>query len=865
MISTEEQGGSSSTHSSPKRGISNSSRLQALCCFALVAWAFYLAWHSAHFFPWKFSFLKFFDLGRFAPRPASEWIFHWLTTARHLVVLVVWVVSSFGSGIWALHTIFKVRARSRLEEALYAIGLGFSFWMLLIFLLGVVGAWNRMLFQGIWLCLSGVGIWRTWLEREKLAPGRGWILGSRPKASDLALAAIVGALLLVVCLSANSPEVFFDALEFHLAAPSQWIIRGGMVPMPTNYFSNLPMNVQMLYTGCLMLGDERLCRMLHVVLGFSGGLVVFAIGRRLFGRRSGWWGFGIYLATPLLALSISQCGIDGASTFFALLAFLALLDWFFPPQHSETTTPPASVNRQAALAGWFLGVALGCKNTAAILLFPAYVSGILISLLQRRLRLPTFRSFLITGGIALGLLVPWLIKNTVITGNPIFPMLFRVIPTRYIDAIKMDTQMTGLREFGARTWSNLARLPWDLTFKEPSNNSFVGVVFLCLAPGLLALAWINRRGPPEVQFLLITLFLGGSIWAGLTQITRYLLPVLGILSVLCGSVLAQVDKIRYAGRLLRWSVVLQIGICTGALLNIIGIYQDPAGVALGFEDPTAYFNRKLMNDYTPTAGIVNQLPGVVHILAVGETRAYYFNKPVTAPTVFDTDPFIRNLDQSASGEEAWRRFREQGYTHIFMNYKEAARIRKYEPYTWNEGSLHRLSEIEAHYLLPVWSSSTQALFEIAARPNLQKPEKTGRPLFTFDRDVVRKVNEHMGRSTQAYTAGDLAHAAGELQLCIRLAPEWVPPYLQLGSLNYKLNRGDAALVLFRKANELTTLDPASLNNLGILEMRYGSPQNALAAFRSALAQSPDFEEARRNLNAAEKILKENPESNVNEN
>jgi|GEM_PF-1723263 len=818
----------------------------------LLACAVYVIWRTLQFIPWPPALAGFFDLSRFPGQPLPDLLRHWALTFKHAALVAIWVAAAHGLGRWALDAGFKHVRTSRLEQALYALGLGFNIWMLLTFLLGVAGGLRPVWYWGLWLVLSGLGLWRTWLVRRDLRPGPGWLLGSKPAGSDWALAGVVAGFLGLVYLNANAPELFFDSLVYHLAVPAQWILHGGIFPLPSSFFSNLPMNVEMLYTGGLLLGDERLCRLLHATLSLAGGLVVFAMARRWAGRRAGVWAAGIYLTIPLLALNMCESGVDGGSAFYAILACSALADWFFPAKDAV----PGAAGRRAALAGWFTGAALGCKYVTAFLLVPAYLAAFAVTGVKKLFQAARFRELAIAGVAALAMTAPWFAKSAVFTHNPVYPFLYKVIPSKHIEPAKMQQQMDGFREYGSRTFIQYLRMPWDMSFFLPTSNSFIGVVYAFLIPGILLLAWKSRRGPPILRFMLLTALLAGGLWASQTQIMRYFLPALALIAIPGAWALDHWEQASRAGRMMRWVALVLMTIAGATLIHMMGAYLDPVGVSLGLEHPQDYFKRKLLNNYAAAAETVNRLPGRPKLLFVGETRSYYFKQPVTAATVYDRDPFIHTLENAASAEAAWNQLKAQGYTHIFINYQEAARVRGYEPYQWHAGSLGRLREFQARYLVKTAEFGQQALFALAEKPDLAQPVKAGRPLFTYEAAVINRVNEHLLRNFQAVQASNLNQSEAELQACIELAPEWDLPYMQLGWLYLRMDRPQDSLTMFRRAHELGRLDPSSLNNLGVLEMQSQRIPEAVAAFRAALAEAPDMAQVRQNLEAAERMLAE---------
>jgi len=83
-----------------------------------------------------------------------------------------------------------------------------------------------------------------------------------------------------------------------------------------------------------------------------------------------------------------------------------------------------------------------------------------------------------------------------------------------------------------------------------------------------------------------------------------------------------------------------------------------------------------------------RLPKNVKILFLGETRVYYFQRPVVAPSPYDEHP-IGKLAASGPDPGTIRdRLAGQGYTHILVCWPEWERLgRQYYSRLWENGEI----------------------------------------------------------------------------------------------------------------------------------------------------------------------------------
>jgi len=805
----------------------------------LCAWTLLLAWQTADHFPLRSQALQqLFNLSRFGPwQPRLFWL-HWAWFLGRLLLLAAWLGAAYGLGQFLLSRLFS-RPQAKLEELLESLGLGFAALSLLLFGLGAVGALQAGIFRWIFFPLAAAGAWTAWRRRERLRPGRGWLWNSPPWPDRLLLVLVLSVGAFGV-MNASAPELFYDALVYHLGVPSQWLAWGGLVPLPASYFSHLPLSLELLYTGCLLLADERLCRLLHVLLGSLSALTLFAVGRRWLGRRPAFWAAGIFYTIPLFDLNLAEAGVDAGATWFVVLSLLQLLAW---------REQPRLPNRRLWLAGVFTGAALAAKYNSAFLLAPAA----LVVALEALRRGPGLKRWFVQVSLfaagALLLLLPWWTKNTLETGNPVYPFLYRVFPSRSLNVEKIQQQMGEFREYHRRTFAQFLRQPWDLTFMLATNNSYVGTVFLFLLPGFLLLAWTWRRGPPVVRTLLLCAGLAALVWTSQTRIARYFLPVFPVLALLAGWVLERWEKwLRVLGGVARWAVV---GFIAWGGLQTAAIAQsswDPMGTALGLEAPGAYLDRKLMNNYLPMAERgVNILPSSSRVLFFGEARTYYFRRRVTAPTVFDTQPLLVWLEEKPGARAVWEEMRRQGYTHLYLHAQEAVRTRGYEPHRWSEAAVGRLQELLGRYLERRAVLGEQALYQVRPAPDLTLPVKTGRPLYTFDREVVAKVVRHHDQAVSDWTQGRWADVQAQIQRIEQLAPGWEWPYVILGKMEARQQRYAEALRALQTANRLAWLDLDTYTLMGLCALALGNETEGRAYLHFVLARDPNHALARATL------------------
>jgi hypothetical protein len=260
---------------------------------------------------------------------------------------------------------------------------------------------------------------------------------SRPTLAPAWLLALPGVALLLVA-ACNPPGWLwdseaggYDALSYHLQLPQEWLAAGRIWPNTHNVFSFQPAYVEsaFVHLGAMigapaqsgaggsrswgLLAGEGLgvisCQLL------SAGITILAAwftaaAACIAGRRAG---IALPAALAGVLMLSTPWTIVAGSLAYNDMAMVALIAGAV----SAALDEPLSPARRGVLAGLLIGVACGCKPTALPLGAP--LAGLaLVATTRVRRWLPMIGSGALAGLIALA---PWLIRNALAGGNPVFP------------------------------------------------------------------------------------------------------------------------------------------------------------------------------------------------------------------------------------------------------------------------------------------------------------------------------------------------------------------------------------------------------------------------------------------------------------
>ncbi len=534
------------------------------------------------------------------------------------------------------------------------------------------------------------------LALATLATAGGIVLSREPRGHWAALpralrlpALLVAAAAVLTLLTAVTPAPFYDQLHYHLAFPFQWLRHGRIEVFPRQAYSFFPATIGLLYTYALAALGAGAAQAVHWWTGAVAVAGVAALASALRGPRAGWWAAAILATTPSVMLLATWAAADLAVLAFALAAVAMLL----------------LASRDARLAGapgWWLlagalaGLATGCKYLAALTVAApiALVMAMMPVPGGGLRRLPRVLLAGAGGALSFG---PWLLRNLLATGNPVYPFLAAVFPAGGRlggSAGEVASKIPGIG------WArpDLSQIVSLTTFSPVGDAGAIGPAYLALLP--LA-AWAVWKGRRSFATVLAVVSLGATLgWIAGPPTGRYLLPAVAALAALAGAGVQ-----RALGRSQRtarpWlAALLGTGLAWSALGGTTPVELARLACTLGRGNVDEIMARYA--SYWPAVRAVDrELPADAKVLLVGESRTMYLDRDVIVDDPFVT-PLLVTLAESAQTASAIAaELRREGVTHVLINRQEAARI----------AALNRRSD----YLAPLSPAGRSRLDEFLRR------------------------------------------------------------------------------------------------------------------------------------------------------
>jgi len=556
-----------------------------------------------------------------------------------------------------------------------AVGIGLLSTLVLV--LGSCGVMSR----GIWIVVLvgafGAGIMRL---RRLLAEGTNEGDAGPDSAFRWLWLVLTPFLILALLAAAHAPGYLwseegggYDALEYHLELPKEYRAAGHVGYTPHNVYGNFPANVEMHYLLAMIILDTdveagTVAHQIHLTLGILTVFAAYVVGRE-WSRRAG----------TIAAVVLGSCGwlvylsglayVENGMLFFGMTAIGAALRALGTCGGDRQAEGGVRPWRWYVVAGVAAGFACGCKYTGIpMFAVPVAVSALLVP------RAPWSRLRCVAACVvaSVAAMSPWLIKNTITTGNPVFPLansVMKATPPGWgmAESDHWDRCHSAAVETQGGSHGPHGRLDlFGSHILYDRYGRFGPLLFLAGIAGLLV-ARPGRREAALVAMLAVQL----GVWMFATHLyARFAVVILVPLSLLGGRCALATGSARKTAAV----VALLIAGAGLNFLAVLALYRREA--VPGAVAPASYLYEGLVGGYEHFGTINRDLPDDARVLLVGDARGFYYQRDIDYWVVFNHSAFVDAVRESSAPEDVTAWLRSHRFTHVLVHYAEIDRLRR---------------------------------------------------------------------------------------------------------------------------------------------------------------------------------------------
>lgn len=635
--------------------------------------------------------------------PSAGFVPLWLSRLADVASVLLLVASSWCVGLAGLR-LFRYGARPDTLTHVAAVAVGMGAWGWLIWITGLAGPISGALYLGVALLSLGLlawhwpmigEAWRTLRARSRV-PWTGF---------ELFLLVCLGLGTLLHFIPCFSPEVEYDSLEYHIGALKEYQKHGRIVFLEYNFYASMPSMAEMLYLWGIVLRSPVVAKLLHTSFAVLTAVGLYAFGARQHSRRLGLVAASLYYLLPFVTSLGETSRIDLATTFFAFLAGAMLHRHLFDGDRGALW-----------LAAWCVGLTMATKYTAAPVVFLPWLAVWAVTAWKDRhgtSAIP-FRDFLLVPLLALVPVLPWLIKNWICTGNPVYPLLNGVFGSPYWSAASdaLFHSRHAPRFDSIDAWLSFFKLAWSQSTRE----SFSSPILFLFVPLFLLVS----RPAPRWKFCLVYAAGIYVCWFLFTfRPWRFLFPALPWFALLGAFAMGTLEEakertltllVRIAlGAMLAFNLNFMFLLCAVDISNaaLVPPRISKLAVFAGRVSATRYLD----NVYFTQRWMGNNLPPGAHVLFVGEARVFYAPYRVAANTVYDRSILGEMVARSHTPANLLDEMRRRGLTHIYINDDEMTRVSRNYDYL-KEMNWPLFREFLARHTKLFFQNNAHSVYEI---------------------------------------------------------------------------------------------------------------------------------------------------------
>jgi len=581
-----------------------------------------------------------------------------------LALIIFYSANSIGHLLFS--RIFRDNHTIVIKECLFT-GFGLIFLIYLTIILGALSIYKYSQFPIILIIICALSYKRAFCWFKELKSR----ITLNFRISEVCIISLIIISALLHIINSLSPPIFYDALEYHLAIPEKYLEKGGFHFIQNNVYSNFPFNIEMLYLIGLQTGKEEVPKLINLCFYLLNLFTIYSICHYLKMPRLISLLAVLLFSTFFITNSLTlYCYIELGITFFVLLLFYTFLHW----THSRNTSDFVSLSILS-------GIIIGCKYTTLLTYFIPFLTILIFELLSiEQKKSIVIKKILLFISISILIFSPWIIKNLILTGNPVYPLLYLV--------------------FGGKDWSIQQSALFTISH-QPHNIfslSFLNIIISRIGVMgyfyfiLILISFLMKSLAREIKLIGIYLILSFLFWNFLTQgdsrffaINSPLAIILGVY-VLYNLILFYFVKSSNQQEIANASIlpsrfhIFTFFFILQALLGIADSFllQDRHNIHRYFTGKIDEFEYKTLNieGYPALVKYLNEsTPSESKCIFLYEGRTFGIKRDVYYNTIFDQNHLMENLRKYITIDELKDFLKKEGIIYIVLNESERDRFK----------------------------------------------------------------------------------------------------------------------------------------------------------------------------------------------
>jgi hypothetical protein len=582
------------------------------------------------------------------------------------LLLVIWIISIAG-GLGKRLLIFE--NLPSLQRCYLQVSFGLGIISIIVLVIGSLWKINILIILGL-LIFSSVVLYKSifnWV-RELISSWKNINL-DRSRFQKIIIF-ILGIIIITQLFVSLAPPIRYDALNYHLTLPKTYLFQEKITDIPWLVMSGMPQLNEMLSIILMGIGGESAVLVFNWAIGLLIILGMVGFLQKWLPLESAWVGVISLFGGYTFASAMSWGYVDLFAAFYGL-GTIILLDNFIRRRNKK----------DLFLVGVFCGLAFGCKYPAGVMFVSIFATLVVYMIQFRNKSMLTSVALFCLG--ALSSASPWLIKNLLLAGNPIYPFFFA---SGSMNQIRLDVYQ-GMAPYG--NLLDLFLLPIQATIVGVDGTHGYSVSLGPLLLGLGVVAMLGWQSKPEDHKITIkTAFFVGSVgllvWAIGNQFSGYLIqsrfyfvlfPTFAVLAAFGYSELSsyKIGQVRIQ-RIAKVLIVIVLGFNAFQLFSEM-VDKEVLPTIMGFKTNQEYLEKNL-GWYALTISEIDSSESNEKILFLYEPRGFGCVPRCDPDEILDH--WKLNFHQFRSNQEILNSWKQSGFSQILVYTKGMEFLREYE-------------------------------------------------------------------------------------------------------------------------------------------------------------------------------------------
>ncbi len=476
-------------------------------------------------------------------------------------------------------------------------------------------------------------------------------------------------LFLFPLIYASLPSSFYDTLVFHLGIPNFYIQNSGFIGASQFLYANTSIYYEISLIPSVFAGD-MVPRLFHFFIGITIIYLIIDFSVEFFNLKKKKILLLIILSLPVTALLITTVKNDLVSALFILLGIKFAL------------------KGRNVLSAVFWGFSIGVKYTNVI---PLILFFVMLFFRKKGIKL---KVVVLIGIIIFLVIIPLLLKNFLLIGNPVYPFLNSIFKAEAWDISRHEI-MRGDAGGIFHSFKDVLKFPYDLSFRD--IGGIAGPIFLIFLPFTIVQ---KRKKIFLLLFALILLFVGPYFKMSIRcwYVSFLILSVYIVLIYEQGM-----------SKILNIVLFFIIGLNFLTSFALLERYYVSNDLLSGKMDKEQY-KGSLFPTYPAISFVNKNIPVGSKVLIVGESRNYYLKRPYMVASPYDHSILYKYLMINVNAEGFKQTLRSDGFSYIIFNEKEFNRLQ--EGYKRLAGPEVNKFNRFIESLIPVFSKNGLSVFKI---------------------------------------------------------------------------------------------------------------------------------------------------------